>query len=421
MNVDYSSGVVKEIIQDANMFSQSRCEFKIPSYMNVLSNIKLANLGATRAGGGDCSYNRGAGAIGLISRIALMDGAELLSECREVGKQMTFRNHNNPNNVNNSIKTPHQRSAAGFDYSVGALAGGAGTDTTNVYNARNFDGFGFPVLAANSDTAVLVLSDLLPILNQVEMLDSKVFKNDLRVVIEWETDVRKMVTRNDVTLTILSPLLCYYSVEDDSLYNELKMGAGVVSWYEREIDTRPYASLVSQTQRFNGFDNKRVLRAVVVKESTTNATYDNGAQVLGKGKNGSFAFPNEGFNVVNNGVQIFPEDLTYNDIARQTINAFGPCSGFQGFNLRQGVTAANSMPNFSTLTPNNNILPGECGYNGFSLANEVVKNLQVKIDNPNRGTNVGGGVQDAHRVSVMGDVAKMMSVGADGSYTISYA
>ena len=51
MSFDYSSGSVKEILLDTNSFSQSRCEFRVPADMSVLSNLKLVNLGAFRTGG----------------------------------------------------------------------------------------------------------------------------------------------------------------------------------------------------------------------------------------------------------------------------------------------------------------------------------------------------------------------------------
>ena len=421
MNIDYSSGVVKEHLQDPNLFSQQRCEFKLPNHMNVLSNMKLANLNATRTGGDDCDYSRGCGAVSLLKRLVLMDGANILSECREVGKQATFRNFNNPNNVNNSMKTPHLKGTIGFNY--GQSQSGADPNVFNSYEGRKYDSDLAQVTDTVSSNGVLVLSDLLPILNHVELLDNAVFKDGLRLVIEWESDVRKMVTKNNVTLTINQPILCYYTVEDESLYNELKLGAGMVNWYEREIDTRPYlsANFPSQTQVFNGFDSKRVLRIAVVKETQNNATLDNGVEVKGVGKNGSDAFVNEKFNVINNGAQVFPEDLDYQDIQRQVVNAFGDCSAYLGSYLRRGNQANNSNPNFSKLIANDSVRAGGLSYCAASLGNEMVKNLQIKLENPNVAVAVGNGIGDNYSVSVMGDVAKMMSVDASGNYTIGYS
>lgn len=422
MNIDYSSGVIKEHLQDPNLFSQARCEFKLPTNMQVLSNLKLANLNAVRAGGADADYARGAGVASLIKNIRLLDGSNVLSECREVGKQITFRNFNNSNSVNNSFKSPHLKGTIGFNYGNKTSSNG-GQDRFNRYVARKTNTDLAQITNTVSSNGVIVLSDLLPILNHIELLDTAVFKDGLRIVIEWETDIRKMATKNNITLTINQPILSYYTVEDDALYNELKMGAGIVSWYEREHDQRPYnnANFPSQTQVFNGFDSKRVLRLVVAKESTNNATYDNTNEVIGVGKNGSQAIINESFNVINNGVQVFPEDLDYADIQRQVVNAFGDCSAFQGSYLRRGATDANSVPNFLQLLNDDSVGAGNLSYCGCSLGNEMVKNLQIKLVKPDFNDNVGRGNQDNFLVSVMADVAKIMSVGSDGSYTIAYA
>ena len=72
---DMSSGAIKEHLLDTNIFSQQRCEFKLPREVNALSNLKLLNVGAVRTAGVDAPYNRGAGAISVIKRIAIMDGA----------------------------------------------------------------------------------------------------------------------------------------------------------------------------------------------------------------------------------------------------------------------------------------------------------------------------------------------------------
>ena len=43
--MSYSNGSVKELLLDSSIFSQSRCEFRVPANSSVLSNMKLVGLG----------------------------------------------------------------------------------------------------------------------------------------------------------------------------------------------------------------------------------------------------------------------------------------------------------------------------------------------------------------------------------------
>ena len=70
--MSYSKGSIKEMFLDSSIFSQSRCEFRVPANSSVLSNMKLVDLGATITGAGALStifYNRGGGVVSLIKNI----------------------------------------------------------------------------------------------------------------------------------------------------------------------------------------------------------------------------------------------------------------------------------------------------------------------------------------------------------------
>lgn len=413
---DMSSGAVKEHLLDTNIFNQRRCEFRIPKEVNSLSNLKLLGLGAVRTGGGDSPYNRGAGAISVINRIAIMDGANVLSECRECNKQLAFRNVNNANNVNNSYKSPQMLSATNYVY--------GNIPTSPNVSFKSYRGLGYNNLLLTDDAnttgkGMLVLSDVLPILNNISMLDNAVFKNGVRIVIEWESDVRKVAGANNITFQVLEPVLCMYEVSSDELYNELKLGAGVKSWYEREVDRKDFGNSASETQKYNGFDNKRVLRFVISKEMKTNANYDSTTSVMGLGKCGSKALLDESFNMINNGAQVFPTAISGFNIQRQLVNAFGKCSGYQGFNASRGDSDANNFPEYKNLLRDNSARAGDLGFNGVQMNNEMVKQLELTIGRDP--ADVGNGNNDTLSVFIFGDVAKSISIGKNGSYTVGYA
>lgn len=419
--MSYSDGSIKEVLLDTNSFSQQRCEFRVPSEMSVLSNMKLLNVGAIRANGTAQFYNRGAGVLGLIKNIRLMDGANVLSESREVGKQMTFKNFNNSNNVNESYRGPMNLSSSSYVYSFYPDA------TTPAiirkgYTPVQYDAQEMSVDTTESTTSkgMVMLSDLLPFLNKVEMLDNMVFKNGLRLVIEWETDRLKMTTKNDGTLTILQPLLCMYDVVGPELYNELKMTSGVFSWYEREVDRNFYSAVSSQTQRFTGFNSKRVLRFCVSKEYSSSAPYLATNDVRGVGKNGSVSLFGEKMNFSNNGSQVFPNSLKQSQLSRQVVNSFGDCAAFEGFNKIQGEDDDDSFPKYFESLRSDALSCGDFGYAGVTINNDKCNNVEVKLERVIPANPVDRNHGESVNMFLFGDVAKIMSV-SNGKYTVGYA
>ena len=415
--MDLSSGAIKEYLLDTNIFNQRRCEFKLPRDVNALSNLKLLNIGAVRGGAGaDSPYNRGCGVMGLINRIALLDGAQELSECRDVNKQLTFRNLNTTNNNNNSYKTPVSLGASNYQY--GTLDGSAGK------KFKQYAGVGYneTKMTDNESTTsrgMLVLSDVLPLLQNIEMLDTSIFKNGLRVVIEWETDVYKVATDKRNTFTVLEPVLSMYEVVDEGLKNELSIKNGSVSWYEREVDNRTYGPASGAvSQKFNGFDNKRVLRFLVQKEFNNVDNYVSTNDILGLGKCGSVALLDESFNMNVQGRQVFPTDIQQSDIARQLCNAWGSVVAFLGFNKMDSASTANQFPKFQELNRSLSVRTGDIGYYGVQMNNQMIKNLELSISRSE--TIAGKGSNDTIKVFIYADVAKVMSV-SGGQYTISYA
>jgi hypothetical protein len=157
---------------------------------------------------------------------------------------------------------------------------------------------------------------------------------------------------------------------------------------------------------------------VVSKEMKTDTNYDNGDSVLGLGKLGSRALLAEKFNVINSGVQVFPTAISGFNISRELTNAFGKCSGYQGFNQVQGSTDNDNFPQYFDLLRDGSARAGDLGFNGVLLNNSMVKNLELNIQRDIK--DVGNGNNDSLRVFIFGDVAKSISVGKDGSYVIGY-
>jgi hypothetical protein len=421
--MNYSSGSIKEVYLDASNFTQSRCVFKLSGDMNYLSNMKLTGLGSTTVNA-SASYSRSAGVLALIKNISLMDGGTTLSQSREQNLDAAFKNMIGDNDNNLSSKTGLNFNRQGYTYGKYEDPAAVANTFRLGYSGTKYSAAEIALTAAAATTGTLLLSDVLPILKVLPMLDTAVFKDGLQLVIEWESDVRKIADNNANGVTILQPILCAYEVSDPMLYAQLAIKPGNVGWVEREVDQRPYAALDSITQRFNGFDNKHVLRLCVVKQMQDLNQYISTNSVQGMGPLSSIALSNESFNIVNQGRRLFPRDLTNFDIIRQTFNAYGDFSVFNGAIQCGGVTNTSSpfyINNLNTQVGNNNnsfLLPGQSGYNGVLMGNVPVRNLELSLTRDL--TNVDGIQNQALNVFIFGDVPKVMSVGRDGSYLISY-
>jgi hypothetical protein len=410
--MEYSSNEIKDYLLDSNNFSQSRCEFRIPHGKNVLTNMKLVGLGCTRTGGNNCSYSRGAGASSVISRISLYDGANLLSECRKFQKQQTFNNLNQSSDANDSRKAPANLNKSNFMYGqVGDYKGYKGVG----YQAGNLQ---VTDSEATTGKGMLQLSDVLPLLNNIKMLDSAVFKNSIRLVIEWETVLQKILVDTSITArTIIEPVLLMTEIIDDDLYKSMKQ-SGSIQWYERETDQNVYApSATIQTKKYNGFDNKIVKRLLCAKEQAS-GSYVSGNDVLGLGRDGSCAMISESVNFINDGRQVFPTNLSLpSEIQRQTVNAWGPICAYQGFDQ---VTSSNDtqFPRFDLLLADASVRAGDVCYFGLQLGNSRVKQLEIPY---NRSVSVAGslGSNDMVTMHVFGDVAKVINISGN-EYQIGY-
>ena len=421
--MNYSSGSVKETLIDASNFTQQRCVFKLSGEMNYLSNMKLTNIGATTVNL-ETNYNRAAGALSLIRNIRLLDGGTVLSESREANLNNAIKSCFGENDKNLSVKSGLDFNRQDYTFGQFGSPAGVGNTVNTGYSSVNFGTGQIDTTEASSAKGTLVLSDVLPILKVLPMLDTAVFKDGLQLVIEWETDIRKIATSIANPVTIIQPILCAYEVSDPMLYSQLAIKPGSVSWIEREVDQRPYAASASLVQRFNGFDNKHVVRFCIVKQLQDLDLYKVANRIQGFGPLSSLALSNESYNIVNQGRRLFPRDVSNFDINRQTLNAFGEASCYNGAIQSAGVTNTSSPYYAANLNSNPGdfdnafLIPGESGFNGVLMGTVPVRNLELSLSRDI--TNIDGKQNAALNVFLFGDVPKVMSVASDGSYLISY-
>jgi len=305
----YSTSLRTQLI-DPQFHSQDRCEFRLDNRgQSYMPTMRIGNLGLSKSANHNNEYNAGAGALGIISRIRLMDGNEELDSLRNVAQWMTFKNALKTNSQNTSV----------FNQLDGNRQG-------KVYGAPS----GFLEMAApkriregQADTlTTLDLRECFPFLNSISHLSTKLFEN-LRVVIEYVPTVKttqgKMVQNIGGThvadLVKTLPVLIVDEIEDEALVATLDRQMTSASWVSVMHDqanlpvvakvTAYGEQAVQRVQlRINGFLNKTVSRMMIAK------TYENplhdldGVQVRALGGNGSKALFKESINMRVNGGNI---------------------------------------------------------------------------------------------------------------------
>ena len=209
----YSPNNVKTEILDPVYFSQDRVEFRLDRG-TIMNNFKLANLGLTA--GGNHRYNLDGGVSSVIKAIHLYDGRITLQSQHHANERYAFDNSLNTNEQNTNIERFTHKHSLG--YSVSPALDAVGKTVVEMYNVDTTTNGICTINATDTDTntgkGYIQVRDLLPILKVLPCLPSKVF-TQLRLVIEWETDISKMATGTANPATVIKPVLIIDRIVND--------------------------------------------------------------------------------------------------------------------------------------------------------------------------------------------------------------
>ena len=245
----------------------------------------------------------------------------------------------------------------------------------------------------------LPLEFVFPLLKKIPYLDTSIHEN-LRVVIEYEKDVRMLATSKlGVPTATLSPVLIADEVIDPKQVSSMRSALKSVIWYELEhdqfrVDTGTPGAVngVGTTQTtnatVNGFDNKFVSRVIMLDAFANRDDAYKGNDIIGFGNYASLNQPNKRIQIRTNGANIFAGDGMNRDSDRAmlTSQTWGdvnimPYSNKQaigtGFSENantnvHGVPAAE--PTF--VADGSNGVIGQADYLGFQIDGRV-NQLQV--------------------------------------------
>jgi len=419
----YTSQISTKII-DPNVFvANLRCEFQLPA--NDYGNrMRLENVGLFGGAGPQPSYNEYIGALASIKSIRLLNGRDELDACRECNRHLSFKRFNKSTQRNISYGQPSMKN----DYAPVYSGSGTGVDAANAIvqgqTSMNLGGLAnrtVQTTEAATPKGYLDLREVLPILKTIQVLPASLFPQ-LRVVIEYETDVANLISVNNQTVTTSRPILSCDVIEDKGLVSSLASELNGATWdcVEHDLIRIPVnnatASNVLTSRRLNGFNNKRLMRFYISKVPTDkrgNVTAGNA--VRGGGDLMSQAFINEKFQVRINGSNKISRDGASLPQQRLSmlVDAYGECTSYYG-SERVGV----DQGGFSI-----GLDGARNDYYGMYI-NDVVKDMEIQITRDTFANTVSANFakpQSAgYDVHVFADIRKSLVVNGS-SYQVVYA
>ena len=415
---------LKTVYIDPESHSVFKSEFRLHGQA-YLSDLKLL-LNETSTDG---IYSKAAGVYGCIKHIRLLSGGVELDSCRFANYWMAFKNINNSNKDNINLRKRLTHSSYGYELSEAISFSGVRTQLNQSAGTT-----------ASSETAgVLYLSEILPILDEIVVINTSTVFPDLRIVIEYNTDekLKKDVITN--ASTISEPILmCSEVLSQSDIASSAKMDG--LQWDTIEVDqfivdAVGAGKVQSGVHKLNGFDNKMLSRVLMTKQTlplSHNMLADN-ASSLGFGVYNSFVQFKEQINFNINSKPVFLEPLEEQGQKAQLLSdTWGKCNiipygnvGSQGLDT-QGATALNRI---GGPVLQGNGYPGyEIGtqdFVGFSVSKRV-NNLEVSYgrtgptDAGMDGSSALKAQNDSLLIKVYAEVRKQVEI-KNGKILISYA
>ena len=419
----YTSQISSKLI-DPNVFvANVRCEFQLPK--NDYGNrMRLENVGLF--GGGNPTYNSYIGALSSIKSIRLLNGRDELDSCRECNRHLSFKRFSKSAQKNISNNQPSYK----HDYAPVLSGDGTGADAAaalkEIVKSMDLGGIANRRVAATeaaTPKAYLDLREVFPFLKSVEVLPQSLFPQ-LRVVIEYETDVRNMISVDNQTVTTTRPLLACDVIEDKELVSMMSKELNGATWDAVEHDliripaNNADATALLTSRRLNGFNNKRLMRFYIAKAPNNKAENVGAANAVKPGGDlHSQAFLNEVFQVRVNGSNKLSANGAEFPTQRlsMTVDAYGECSTYYG--------SSRHNPSQQTDVVSSTFTSGRNDYYGMYL-NDVVKDMEIQITRDTKQNNAAANAtkpqSSAYDVHVFGDVRKALLVNGN-DYQVVYA
>ena len=308
-------------------------------------------------------------------------------------------------------------------------------DTTQFPQVKNGD-----VSTGASDTTQagatkggVYLSDCFDLLQKMPFLHTGVFKN-LRLRVEYESDERKIINRDNATGTATSDdvqLVCEILTDDNDIQGATEQALNMIVPHNEYVhdsfqvaENKPAGAGTSPATQtvnalLNAYNGKYVNRVVMMNEYSDASKYINANLVLGAGSLGSQRPFRNNIQARVNGGNVLPDG---------GIGTSGGASADAMLLARLVDTWGEQNNYFSSFThqldgstdnqEDGANREGQLGYVGF-VVEDKIDNLQIEMKRTSvYDTTAVHKTGDALRVHLFGECRKLLSV-SGGQYTVS--
>ena len=420
--MSYSDGAVKTMYLDPVSFvPNGRASFELDAkHLAYLPNIRLLGLGADNATG-QTGYSLGLGAVALIKNCRLMDARTELSALRNVAPYAFFKNVNRSNDINKSNDSYLKRNNLGYEID------GLSNKVSRVYPSGGSD----TAASGATDTAYVDLREILPVLKQLPILPTSVFRN-LRIEIEFDANPLNQIFDETARVpTVLRPILAVDYVDDMKIAKPLMdMLDGGVTWNEIEWDNFQIPAVdtsgagwaatdvatQSKTNTSMGFKGKSLGRLLIQKQLVDKTKEQNAGAVLGFGAVASSqSLLQEATQINLNGKAVFPGVGGVNRpnaMLGTLVDAYDELQAYPGSNLYKWSKS-------DDLLEDGNI-GGQTAWSCCEIGARVAE-LQVSISRQNnKDTDPLAPTNNALQVNLYAEVLKVITF-EGGRYSVIYA
>ena len=414
----YNGSVETMYLDPVSFVPNQRCAFELDgTKLAYGSNMRLLNLGVVSNTAQD--YSQGLGAMALIRNIRLMDARTELSGIRNVAPYLFFKNCNRTNATNKSEDSYLKRNQLGFEIAADD------NKVSHVYSPGRAN-----TTPDTTELAYLDLREVFPILNELTILPTQLFKN-LRIEIEFDGNAANQILGEiDATFDIQRPILAVDVVSNMAAVQAsiAEVSSAPIMWQEIEqdnytinaVDTSLFAVTETATQtavnQSLGFKGKFVERLLITKQIQDKTKELNGQSVQGFGAIASSqAVLNEKVQINLNGNPILPgfQGMTKpNQILGMLSDEWGSINAYPGSNLYAWNKTDDNLDDQNTA--------GQQSFICVRLGARVAQ-LQTSISRTNnRDATNKAATNDALNVNLYGEVSKMLNITKNG-YRIVYA
>jgi len=414
----YNNDAVRSENIDPVTFSSSLCVFKFDANSYYYPNLRISNLACDVAGK---SYSKSAGVFSMIKNIRLMDGKQILCSMRDANFYMSFKNLLTKNSFNQSYERKLKLHALGYEYSSKSqIVSDEEKNTTE----RPAGGY-------------VHLMDMFDMLSKVGILNTHIFQN-LRLEIEFEKDLTKILTNNSAAAPAKQPILVVDRLRDEAMALKIQGQAfqGGLEYDDVELDSFDIAQSALDTtvqkvsKKVQGFDNKYVSRVVMMKNPVGSAIVLNGNDILGYGPYSSFSQQAEKLQIRCNGSNLYPADGLSgpNSVIAHTSDVWGSLNIVHAdhqVSVGNDKSQNNSVHKYymrALANSKQNSIVGESSYFGSRIEDRVV-DLQFEYERqPLAGNDQDGKARMSQQLlaRIFGEVRKTLVVDNKGNYKVLY-